>query len=421
MIIEGLTGQMDGQIVATITGTGRRQTRAYALMLAAIGEFDERNLFQTMHAHSTKDWLVTHLRLASSTAYEYLRLARFIRRYPEIADAFYLGEINYSIVRILSGVVDKDTSEEDLQHILDLARVMQPDDLRIELGLFRKKHVPNEEQRLTVTRRIEGGGDVRIHLNELTLQAFFAALKIGELSFQPTNAISTPEPEERPQFDPLANSAQRWRDFKRDRSRFGAPPPRHRFNAFLGMLNLVRTHKDPALRAPGTEVTVVITPNNQPMMHSENIARPDEVTAGIFNSTLRGLLVDKTGEATHLTSPQRFATDRQVHALLAQHHGRCAAPGCTNTRWIEIHHIVDWHRGGKTAMFNLVPLCSGCHSLVTEGRLVIERDKKDAAAIVFRYGKEEFRSHRRMMPLSSQAIFEHKPGNLVSPEDAPRH
>jgi len=48
---------------------------------------------------------------------------------------------------------------------------------------------------------------------------------------------------------------------------------------------------------------------------------------------------------------------------------RCRAPGCGNSRFLEVHHIKPRSRGGKNTLDNLVTLCSGCHRLHHEGRL----------------------------------------------------
>ncbi len=37
--------------------------------------------------------------------------------------------------------------------------------------------------------------------------------------------------------------------------------------------------------------------------------------------------------------------------------GRCQHPGCQNTRWLQVHHIVHWSQGGPTDLDNLILLC----------------------------------------------------------------
>ncbi|MEN8006799.1 MAG: HNH endonuclease signature motif containing protein [Candidatus Krumholzibacteriota bacterium] len=50
---------------------------------------------------------------------------------------------------------------------------------------------------------------------------------------------------------------------------------------------------------------------------------------------------------------------------------RCRAPGCGNSRFLEVHHVRPRSVGGGNDPENLVTLCSGCHRLHHEGRLRI--------------------------------------------------
>ena len=47
--------------------------------------------------------------------------------------------------------------------------------------------------------------------------------------------------------------------------------------------------------------------------------------------------------------------------VLARDGHRCQAPGCTNTRFLEVHHITPRSRGGSNAASNLITLCAACH------------------------------------------------------------
>ena len=47
--------------------------------------------------------------------------------------------------------------------------------------------------------------------------------------------------------------------------------------------------------------------------------------------------------------------------ILARDGHRCRAPGCRNTRFLEIHHRLPVAAGGKAEPDNLVTLCSRCH------------------------------------------------------------
>lgn len=36
---------------------------------------------------------------------------------------------------------------------------------------------------------------------------------------------------------------------------------------------------------------------------------------------------------------------------------QCQFPGCTHTRWLQVHHIIPWSQGGTTDLDNLILLC----------------------------------------------------------------
>ncbi|MBP9088687.1 MAG: DUF222 domain-containing protein, partial [Kofleriaceae bacterium] len=50
----------------------------------------------------------------------------------------------------------------------------------------------------------------------------------------------------------------------------------------------------------------------------------------------------------------------------------CRFPGCTHSRYVDGHHIEHWANGGKTALSNLMLLCSAHHTLLHEGGCRVE-------------------------------------------------
>jgi hypothetical protein len=54
-------------------------------------------------------------------------------------------------------------------------------------------------------------------------------------------------------------------------------------------------------------------------------------------------------------------------AVLARDRHRCQVPGCTMSRWVDVHHILHWEHGGTHDPHNLVTLCELHHSLHHDG------------------------------------------------------
>ncbi|TFD01291.1 HNH endonuclease, partial [Cryobacterium sandaracinum] len=69
-----------------------------------------------------------------------------------------------------------------------------------------------------------------------------------------------------------------------------------------------------------------------------------------------------------LSTENRFFNRAQRRAIAARD-GGCVIPGCTvPAAWCEVHHVIPWHRGGKTEIDNGVLLCwYHHHSIDTSG------------------------------------------------------
>lgn len=74
----------------------------------------------------------------------------------------------------------------------------------------------------------------------------------------------------------------------------------------------------------------------------------------------------------------------------------CRFPGCTNTRFIDGHHIKHWADGGETSLDNLVMLCRHHHHLVHEGGFTCE--KSLAGEINFMDQREQVLDPTSTMP-----------------------
>jgi HNH endonuclease len=52
----------------------------------------------------------------------------------------------------------------------------------------------------------------------------------------------------------------------------------------------------------------------------------------------------------------------------------CRVPWCTQTRWLDVHHVIHREHGGVTELPNLVALCRRCHRAHHRGELGIVGD-----------------------------------------------
>jgi hypothetical protein len=100
------------------------------------------------------------------------------------------------------------------------------------------------------------------------------------------------------------------------------------------------------------------------------------------DSSIVRLTKDKKGELLSIGRKSR-GIPPAIRRALRHRDGGCRFPGCTNTRFVDGHHIKHWADGGETSLDNLVQLCRHHHRLVHEGGFNCERTRS---------GDVEFRS-----------------------------
>ena len=79
---------------------------------------------------------------------------------------------------------------------------------------------------------------------------------------------------------------------------------------------------------------------------------------------------------------QRDIPER-TRRLVLHRDKKCRVPGCTQTRWLQVHHIEHRVDGGPDDTPNLVALCPADHRLHHQGRLGITGDADDPDGLTF--------------------------------------
>ena len=80
---------------------------------------------------------------------------------------------------------------------------------------------------------------------------------------------------------------------------------------------------------------------------------------------------------------QRAIPDR-LRRMVEDRDRGCAYPGCTATRFVEIHHIKHWAEGGGTDYGNLISLCPHHHDAHHAGDFTISESGNASLPFVFR-------------------------------------
>ena len=363
-----------------IEDSHRAMTQSKAELLSAIQTFDELALAIECGSTTTAHFLMRRLGVSSSTAHEYVSVAHRLRPFRYLHKHFTAAALSYSVVRLLL----KYMTTENERELVDLALGMGFHEL--ECALAGKKPQDGEgddspQYYLSLHKR--ENGDIAFHgnMNAADGAAFIAALKIGEIAYCDIDEVLEDlDPEVEGEINialERAEEVEENRPARKTVSGYGLPIGRMLLRALMGIVHMARTTPRNTLTTPGAHVNILATPDGRGYMPN-NVGAPSKAIASLLaNADIRLSTVNSDGLVINTGRKQRLATNGQVNALLAMWGGQCAAPGCTHTRFIEIHHIEDWATGGLTDLENLLPLCSACHSLVTEGYLQTLKEHSD--------------------------------------------
>ncbi|SDS81323.1 HNH endonuclease [Corynebacterium timonense] len=352
-------------------------SRRKAQILYAIALFDVLGLAPQFGAQTTALWLVRSIAVPNSTAHEYVRVARAMLRFEVMAQAFLEGRTNYSKVRLILPLLTKDNEAE----LVELACTMTFHELEIALLQFRQ---PAKKATRTSYVRLKAAPDGRIKLwadfNAAEGARVMAAMKVGELAWHDVDWASLAgndgavDPE---RIDGEMDRQDKQGKKARGCSGFGLPIGQVLVSAFMGMVNMTLSRPRNPLRAPGAHVNVVMTTDGKAYLPYNPGAPSEAVKNFLANASYRLNRVDDKGLVLNSGRAFRLASDAQVNALMLMWRHQCAMPGCSHTRFIEMHHVRDWADGGPTDLDNLLPLCSACHSLVSDKHITILRDGGD--------------------------------------------
>ena len=396
-----------GELAEDIVYAYRSMMRSKSGLLEMIGEFDRRDLAEKCGSSSTATWLMRRLGLSESSAHEYVHVARQLQNFPYLAEMFAAGNVSYSALRLALKYL---TPENEVE-IVEKAMQLGHNGLACALAGRGKNSAEGANRDFYLRVKRDEDGCLRFwgRVNPVDGESFCAALKIGHLSFaageEELNGIVGEDGYvEQEKLDALVRSKEEEEEkvqAKKDVSGFGLPTGRAMVHALMGMVNTIRSKPQSKLRAPGAQVSVMATLDGRAYLPNNAGAASEGLANLVANALVRLDTVDDRGMIINAGRSTRLATDGQIRSLLAMWAGQCAMPGCTHTRFMEFHHMEEWANGGLTDMDNLIPLCSACHSLVTEG---FAQTTRHGDEIVFDFGDgSRYVSYNHSLPVRNDS------------------
>lgn len=368
-------------------------------LLTLIREFDEKEHYWIHYgATSCAHWLTWRLGMSPATAREKVRVARALGRLPTIDAAFGRGEIGYSKVRAITRIATK----ENESILLDYARHGTGAALEKICRMYRKWVEPqvdgiereSECERYVTSYAVDCGVDrivIQLPSDEasLVLQALDSVRFLGNReAWSRRRALRKHTVQEAGLSPPISDgrSADRSREAggeKESRDPIAATVGRSAFDRADALVALASSALEAgAIKLPASShrFEVVVNVDAATLRNeSETLATlepggtaPAEMARRIAcDAAIVEVEVDERGEALDVGRRRRSIPPSIRRALRRRDKG-CRFPSCTNTRFVDGHHIVHWADGGETKLGNLVLLCRRHHRLVHEEGFRVE-------------------------------------------------
>jgi hypothetical protein len=312
---------------------------AMARVCDLIAEVDARQSWMGDGAGSLTDWVAAKLRIRHKTATRLVAVSRQLTGLPHVRACFSAGDLSLDQVDAVTRMASPETEEAIVDEAMTLSSAA------LDLKARRRRSV-SEEEAMSVWERRKlirqwnlDESELRFHgrLPGAEGRVFDQAIdsRVDEMSPNPETGM----------FDPL------------------------QVRAADALTELAATDGETSGPTQITVFTDITALTSKEQGHAEL-----DNTAALSNPTLQRLACDAILESVLKDGSQVIGIGRRSRTIpgwlrrLVHHRDgrRCQHPGCPNTRWLQIHHIVPWAQGGPTDLDNLILLCGIHHRFVHE-------------------------------------------------------
>ncbi|MDH3545905.1 MAG: HNH endonuclease [Gammaproteobacteria bacterium] len=353
-------------------------------LLVLIREFDDEGYWELPGLCSCAHWLNFKCGIGMNAAREKVRVAHALADLPKISRAFEKGELSYSKARAMTRIADRDNEDYLLMiarhgsahHVEKLVSKYRRAKRLQETGSANEQYAGREfsyfyddDGSLVINGRLPAEqGALLVKALEMAMDRQFHNDDVAA-------EISEPETLPARRADAVAEIAETY----------------------------LNTAPSQASTADRYQVVVHVSAETTHIEEGPHVSAETSRRIACDCSMIK-LIEDERGEPLSIGRRTRAIPPSIRRAMRFRDEG-CSFPGCTNTHFVDGHHIQHWADGGETSLENLVQLCRHHHRLVHEGGFVCERTVA---------GRIEFRSPsgvelHRQRPLPGVAKY----GNLL--------
>ncbi|HKA84898.1 MAG TPA: DUF222 domain-containing protein [Acidimicrobiales bacterium] len=346
-----------------------------AELVGLIGEALRTGAWEGFGIRSPEHWVVWRCGASPGRARRLVAMARALDRLPQVGALFDAGSLSEDQTAVIVRHTDAEHDHEVAElapslTVPQLARIL-PSLPRAEPEAGADDQPPGSDRATRPTRRsvrFAHGDDgmwwcsIRLPSDEGALVQ--KGLEVGRdrefrLRNPSRNVGDRGDPGDVSWADALVRLAQTGLDGL-DPNTASSRPPGERTQVIL--------HLDADRRVP-------------PRLHLGPVLPPGIADYLSCDSTVRYLLM-RHGQPVAMGRRQR-SVGRRLRTTIEHRDGGCRVPGCDQSRWLHVHHIVHWTHGGSTDPGNLLCLCAHHHRMAHDGLLTVDGDAGRVDGLTF--------------------------------------
>ena len=318
-------------------------------ILALLGQELEGSVWEQDGATSMSGWLCARYGMTSSTAHEWVRMAKALRELPAITQACSEGRLTWDKLRPLTYFATSETDSAWAEQAPEMsAGRLWLEKMRQET--LRKRQAQSDHE----MRRLWMAWDESKRWLELS----------GSLPGEQGAAVE-------------AALRKRAKEIALDEGPVDDPGAARLADALTELVTAEGSGPAHATLVVHADAEVVA---GAPATGKIRMA---ETESGIrlAEEAVRRMACEANVEWVLETDGRPVGVGRKTRSIpphvsrLLRHRDRgCRFPGCGNARWLKAHHIWHWGNGGPTDVANLVLLCHGHHRLLHEGGWSVRGD-----------------------------------------------
>ncbi len=373
-------------LLEKIKSLNLRLSSGLANKIELLVQFDELEGWRSLGYQHCVAWISSELGISAQLGWEYLRVARKLRKLPLMRSLFEEGELTWSKVRLLTRVA----SDRNEHLLCDASLNACVSDVERICNDYRwngsdEKEEKSEKERArkqfearSLTWREAADGNTTIFL---TLPAEQAKVFLNSIEYSRSKMERSEHSLSQKRADAAVLMAE---DNFQTASRDVSCADRYQVVVSVDSADLASSvctestdfsvNDEKSEAADLVDSSIHEIPTKRPkVMGSSTI--PRETARRIACDCTLSTIINRKGEPTDIGRKARVwpAAMARTIKLRDQH---CQFPGCSQTRHLQIHHIQHWSDGGSTSVENGCCLCAYHHTLVHEGGYEIKRSNQ---------------------------------------------